>query len=107
MKEEKATYFEQLKAGLAKHRDCFTLSELKDFHAIGLNFCIKQINKGKSEYVRELFEWYRQALREGLLLEHGVLSPVHYKNIAASGLGLKEFEWVASFLQEYKSRIEV
>ena len=106
LKEEKAIYFEQLKTGLAKHRDCFTLSELKDFHAIGLNFCIKQINKGKSEYVRELFEWYRQALQEGLLLEHGVLSPVHYKNIAASGLGLKEFEWVASFLQEYKSRIE-
>lgn len=105
--KEKATYFEKLKVLLFKYQDCFTKVELKDFYSIGLNFCIKQINNGKSEYIKVLYEWYRKALQEEVLLEHGVLSQVHYKHITALGLDMKEYDWVKKFILEYKSKIEL
>lgn len=102
LKEEKPSFFQQLKTLLSIHNNTFTKEELKNFYSIGLNFCIKQLNQGKREYVREAFEWYKVGLKESVFLEHGILSEFHYKNIAALGLGLKEFDWVEVFLVDYK-----
>lgn len=103
LKEAKAAHFDQLKNLLEQHQTSFSKIELKDFYAIGLNFFIKQLNDGQDQYLRAAFEWYRKALEEGMLLEQGVLSQVHYKHIAALGLRLKEFDWVKDFIFKYRS----
>ena len=66
------------------------------------NFCIAQINRGKQDFLQELFSLYRTQLFKYLLLVDGKLPEWHYKNIVTAGLRLEEFEWVRSFLEKYR-----
>ena len=106
LKEDAIEHFKKLKELLLINSKCFTQNDLKNFYAIGINFSIKQLNKGNRAYVREAFDLYQKALQEEVLLEHATLSQFHYKNIAALGLGLKEYDWVEHFLIDYHHYLE-
>lgn len=69
------------------------------------NYCIRQINLGKSQYQQELFQLYQQGLRSGHLFVNGMLSEWNYKNIVTLGCKLKEFEWTHNFIEEYKHKL--
>ncbi len=72
-------------------------------YAIGYtNFLYRS---GKKEYLKEMFEIYKQMLKYDLLFE-GKLIPVHnYKNIVTLGLRLGDYEWTESFIDDYKQFI--
>ncbi len=100
-----ATYFEQLKQLIVNHATLFPPEEMRDIYLLAINFCIKQLNTGNIAYVREVFDLYQSGLQSEVLLEHGILTPWTYKNIAAAGMKLEEYEWVAQFLEHYKSAV--
>lgn len=79
--------------------------EKGDLYAFANNYCIRQINKGHSIYQRELFQLYKEGLKNELILDNGILSEWNYKNITALGCSLKEFEWTQSFIQDYKAKL--
>ncbi len=93
----------KLKALVKKSAAAFPLDELRDIYVLAINTCIRQINLGKKDFVSESFDLYKSGLELGLFLRSGKLSPWTYINIAASGLLLKEFEWVFDFIYKYKS----
>ncbi|MCB9231875.1 MAG: hypothetical protein H6581_09445 [Bacteroidia bacterium] len=74
--------------------------ESRDIYTLAQNYCIRQINRGRGEFLEELFLIYESLLERGLLLENGALSPWHVKNITAVALRLKKFDWTAKFLEE-------
>ena len=55
---------------------------------------------------KEALELYKEGLQQQIFFENGILSPFHYKNIIALGLGLKEFEYVGVFIETYKPFLE-
>ncbi|MGH1336333.1 MAG: hypothetical protein ACRBFS_09410 [Aureispira sp.] len=75
--------------------------EKREMLLLVINYCIKQLNTGKSDYIRKGFEWYRLGLEKELLLEDGRLSLFAYSNMVALGLNLEEFDWVEQFLEHY------
>ena len=94
-------HFQRLKVLLEAHAMHFALAEMHDLYLMAINFCIRQINQAKEKYLREIFDLYQSGLQHGALLEDGVLSRWTYNNITATGLRLREFDWVRQFLHEF------
>lgn len=80
--------------------------ERRTFLLLAVNFCIRQLNTGAQQYIREAFDLYRVGLNTDALLENGFLSRFAYKNIVALGLRLQEFDWVEIFIHHYEPHLE-
>lgn len=94
-------HFKDLISNLEKFADKLTKEDLRECYYIAQNYCAFKINQGKTEYYREVFEIFRTVINHGVLLENGQLSEGIYKNIITAGLGIGEYEWAESFIQEY------
>ena len=94
-------HFQRLKTLLQTYATQFALAEIHDLYLMAINFCIRRINQAEEHYFREIFDLYQSGLQHGALLEDGVLSRWTYNNITATGLRLREFDWVYQFLQEF------
>ncbi|MEL7341793.1 MAG: hypothetical protein AAGM67_15030, partial [Bacteroidota bacterium] len=81
-------------------------SERQDVLQMVINVCIKRLNTGDSSFAGEAFALYRQGLESDLLLNQGHLSRFDYKNIVSIGLILREFVWVADFIERYAPFLE-
>lgn len=98
-------YFLKLKELIIGSGNKFPEHELRDIYLLAINFCIKKLNTGEREYIREAFELYRLGLENGALLENGILSSYTYKNITRLGMNLGEVEWVGQFLDNFKKHL--
>ncbi len=97
--------YEAVRATLHDYASCFDLSERKVLYNYLQNFCIQEINRGRAAYLREVFHLYQAQLTGGLLIEEGVLSEWHYKNIVTTGIRLSEMEWVHTFIEQYRTHL--
>ena len=90
--EEEAAYFSKL--------------ELQNIYNYLQNYCIQQINKGETAFLKEIFIIYQSQLERELIFEkNGTLAEWHYKNIVTTGLRSNAYDWVRNFIEEYKSRL--
>lgn len=99
------TYFVQLKKLLLNNSQRIDRKELRDIFTLAINYCIKRLNTGGQRYYQEVFEIYEAGLQSSVFEERGQLSPFTYKNISAIAIGLKKYNWVAKFLEDYKSKL--
>ncbi|HFA49930.1 MAG TPA: hypothetical protein ENJ95_13060 [Bacteroidetes bacterium] len=83
----------------------FPQHELRDIYLLAINFCIKKLNAGEKQYIREAFDLYQHGLENKALLENGMLSSYTYKNITRLGMNLGETEWVGRFLEDFKKHL--
>ena len=100
-------YFKKLKTLIQKYWKRFPESEIRDIYLLAINYCIKHLNRGERDYIREAFELYRLALSNNVLLENDVLSSFTYNNIRSLAFALNEIEWVENFLENYKKKLPV
>lgn len=77
--------------------------EKRELLLLAINYCIKQLNMGKQDYIRKGFEWYQLGMKSEVLIEDGRLSLFAYSNMVALGLNLKEFDWVEQLIDNYTS----
>ena len=105
-KPSETAYFERFKQLLLDYYKHFSNDDIRDLYLSATNYCIKKHNSRDDKYAREGLELYKKALKEGFLLENGVLSRFSYRNIVAWALLLKEFEWAESFIYKYKNNLE-
>lgn len=102
LKEEDAeNNFNKLVAMIGELKGKFSLEETRGLFLLAINYGIRQINSGRTEYIRKVFDLYRKGLQESVLLVDGFLSPYTYTNIAATALKLDEFDWVDSFIKDH------
>ncbi len=66
------------------------------------NFGVREVNKNFKIYGPILFKVYQIGLANNMLLLNGVLIVTSYLNIVIVGLKLENFEWVASFINDYE-----
>lgn len=99
-------HFEKLKELILHKGEMFSVKEQKEIVQYLKNFCIKQINLGKPEFVERLFEIYKLSLQNKKVLRSEAMSPWEYKNIVTIGLRMKEFSWVQKFIEQYIKYLE-
>lgn len=103
--EQNPEHYQDMKRMLAKDMKSFSETEGRDLYSFSYNYCIRMINAGQRDYQVELFQLYKQGLKQELLLDKGLVSEWDYKNIATLGARLKEFSWTENFLQEYQEKL--
>ncbi len=102
----KEEHFKELKNLLLKNYSLFPKANARNMYAFAINFCIRKINFGKLEYVRELFQLYQQMLKANLMTDkEGMISQFDYKNIVTVGLRAADAKWTEKFIRDYKSNI--
>jgi hypothetical protein len=63
------------------------------------NYCIRQINLGKTEYLNHLFELNEFSLK--FYIKEGDLTSLNFRNIVYCALQLDKLEWTEKFIEEY------
>ena len=102
---ESPEHFERLKLLLSEHENTFARTEMRGLYLLAINGCIRRMNTGQRQYIREAFELYRAALERDFLTENGVLSGFTYKNIIRTGAALGEHAWAEHFIEQYKQAL--
>lgn len=105
--KEEAEYFDKALPIIQQNSLFFPRTELQEIYTYIQNYCIKQINKNKGEFMQELLNIYKIQLDRRLLHdEQGQLSEWHYKNIVTLGLRLEAVDWVNEFIENYKNDLQ-
>ncbi|CAN5432986.1 hypothetical protein BH09BAC1_BH09BAC1_23510 [soil metagenome] len=100
-------HYHKLVALLAEHSSIFPEVEVRTMYDYAQNYCIKKINTGKGEYLRELFGLYQILLERGIILVDQELSQWDYKNIVTVATRLGEHAWAEQFLNQYKEKLPI
>jgi len=103
---EPEPYYRNLRSAMNRFHSVFPKHELINIYLIATNFCIKQFNKGKTEFFTELFDLYKKGLELDIYVANGIIPRFMYKNIVTAGLIEGEFDWVESFIHNYKDNLE-
>lgn len=99
-------HFDDLKVLIKKHIHIFPENEVAEILDSALNYCIKRMNAGESEFIQEAFQLFQDWIPKGLLFVRGRLTPYHFKNIVTAGLRLSEFDWIENFITEYSPYLD-
>ncbi len=91
---------------LQEHHNLFSKDEIFDMYVYAKNYCIRKINHGDTEYIKELFDLYNVMLKERIIFKDNQLSQFDYKNIVYLGLRSDEFEWVKNFIVKYNENLD-
>ena len=106
LKENNDNNYHKLKDLLEKDIDIFPLSEAREIYTSVINYCIKKINQGEDTFLNE-FLLLNETLLEKNIIADNELSPWRFKNIVTVGLKSKKFEWVESFIENYKEKVPI
>jgi hypothetical protein len=74
----------------------------RDIYLLAINYCIRRLNTGRKEFWQEAFELYNNGLENRSLFENGVLSKYTFINVVSVGIGMKNYDWVRQFMDNYK-----
>ncbi|MCB0641437.1 MAG: hypothetical protein KDC44_07340, partial [Phaeodactylibacter sp.] len=103
--EEMVGAYAVLKQALQQYQEVLPSDELYAVYNYALNFCIRQINSGESNYYQEVLELYQDMLEHGILLKNEQLNQWTYKNIITAGIRSAQFEWTEAFIHNYKNHL--
>ena len=101
IQENDLNLFHDLRAKLAATRDEVAHHEMVDLHVIAQNHCIRGINAGHGDFVRELFDLYKLGLEQEVIQTDPTHFAPAFKNIISVAIRLKEFEWARWFIDQH------
>lgn len=103
---EQEELFPPFREKLMAALEVFPQEELRDLFLLGINLCIRRINRNRSAFLREALELYRRGIEAGILVEDGRLSRFTYNNVIGIALRLQELDWAEQFLHQYRPLLE-
>ncbi|MBK8703553.1 MAG: hypothetical protein IPN33_07960 [Saprospiraceae bacterium] len=102
LQEHQEEPYRQWKDMLDAAAHLFPADELRTLYNYGLNYCVKKINSGQTAFYRDILDLYRVLLEQKIIFKNGYLTQWTFINIATAGIRLKEFDWTASFIENYQ-----
>lgn len=98
---ERKANFVQFQVELLRHKHLFREEEVRQLFLLAINYCVDQIRNGNKDFAQPLLQLYTKGIEDEVLLDKGRISPWTYKNIVKLGLGLRQYDWVESFVKSY------
>jgi len=99
-------HYKELIILLENNLQIFPSNELRTIYNYALNYCVKQINFGNSDYYQEILALYKVLLQEKIIFKNGYLTQWTYINIIAAGIRLKNYDWTETFIHNYKEFLQ-
>ncbi len=97
--------FQEFRDILSRHIGHFENEELKGLYLLGINFCIRHLNKGEKDFGKIGLDLYARSLDKGILLTDGKISRFTYRNVAMMAIRVGDLNWAEEFSEGYKSKI--
>lgn len=101
---ERAVY-DELKNLIFDNFHQFSHLEKFDMITMANNFCIMESNRGKTEYLIEIFELFEYGLQQGIYTLDGHIKHAVFDNIVEIACKLSKYEWVEDFIQYNKKHL--
>jgi len=96
-------YYEKLKSNLLNSVDAIGKDEQRQILTAVLNYCNRNHNRGHKQFLKEMFDWYKELLSKEMLIENGFFAPYqHFRNMVVVSLLLNELAWTENFIEKYK-----
>ncbi|HMQ08262.1 MAG TPA: hypothetical protein PKC30_13245 [Saprospiraceae bacterium] len=95
----------ELKNLIKKHKYAFREDELKDLYEHAFSYSNRRLNQGDNSVLEEVFDLYKEALHDDVLLSDGELSPTTFRNITVLGLRCGQLEWTKNFIIHYAEKL--
>lgn len=99
------TWYQNFPEKLLQHLGSLNDNDAREICAYVQNYCVKRINEGRENYLRELFNLFRLMIQKGLVLDGNIISQWTYKNIVTTGVRLKEFEETEQFIHDWYTKL--
>ncbi|MEM8523436.1 MAG: hypothetical protein AAGG68_02275 [Bacteroidota bacterium] len=103
LNQTSAIGYQELKTLLQEYPSVLSRPELRHLYTYMLNFSVRQINFGRSEYYQEILQIYQTLMEQNLLLQHGYLTKWSFINATTTGMRLEAYEWTEKFIQNYQN----
>ncbi len=99
-------YFDQLEEMIHHQMSKFDHSEVRTLYQAALNYCVGKVNRGRLDFVRRLFELYKNGLESKYLLENGQVSRYTFLNTVGSALKASEYDWAEHFINQFQQFLD-
>ena len=95
-------YLNLLTAYLKDKGKKFKKNNLKYYYHYITQYFIKKTNLGQIEYREKTFNFYKYMRKEKLFVIDNIITDFEFNNVVNTSLALKEYNWLESFVEEYK-----
>ena len=103
---EDINHYYKLKELLSINASNFPKNEALSLYYFAANYCIRKHNAGNHEFIDELFQLYSEMVEKEIILsDNNEISPWDFKNIVATGLFMKKFNWTEAFINDFGDKI--
>jgi hypothetical protein len=103
---ENLEQFDFYRNKLSAYQKIFDKTEIRNLYLLGINMCIRRLNKGEKQFGKIGLEMYEEALKAKHLLINGKLSRYTYRNIAMMAIRSDDFQWADYFTETYKEYLK-
>ncbi|HRI60748.1 MAG TPA: hypothetical protein PK228_13515, partial [Saprospiraceae bacterium] len=104
---ETAENLEHLVDLFITHIHTFRLDDQSNIIKILLNYCNRQINKGRTDFISTSLSLYKTGLEIGCFLDRGKLKEITFQNIVTTATVCGEFDWADNFMKQYQGLLDV
>lgn len=104
LKKQSNKTYKELIFMLDEFKDILSPDTLTILYSIALNFCAKQLKRGKFTF-DDLFEIYKKLDEQNLFLVENLMPAKKLKNIITVGCRIGNFQWAQNILSKYYSFI--
>jgi len=101
LNEEDSSHFYKTKELLEQHEDEFNRYQINNAVMNLRNYCKRMILKGRENFRKELFEFYKIDIKKGTYPLLNDMSFRYYTDVVETGLILKEYSFVKEFIEKY------
>jgi hypothetical protein len=98
-------HYERFKELVKEYSALFDKEEAKSFYDGAQNYCIAQLNRGRSHFSQEYLQLFQEMLEKDLVLKDGALESQVFRNVVTVGLRSGDFAYIEQFIQDFKSKL--
>ncbi|HMS32548.1 MAG TPA: hypothetical protein PKC91_00545 [Ignavibacteria bacterium] len=84
----------------------FRKKNLKYYYHYLTQYFVKKTNMGHVEFRQKAFEMYKYMKERRLFVIDNIITDFEYNNVVNICLSLKEYDWVDSYIEEYKKYLD-
>lgn len=95
----------QLEHSFFTHINELRLIDAQLVHGYTINYLIRKVNLGHTNFSEKALAWYKFGLRHHLLLQNGKISEAAFGNIVIYACREKEFRWAKNFMDTHATSI--
>ncbi len=102
---ETEDHFLRLQGLLRQNKLLISQEVLRSGYLAAINFCVRNLRKGKDQYVERALELYTEGLETGVLFDNGLVSPWTFNNTVKLALRLQRYSWIEGFIARYQTAL--